>query len=284
VNSNTFALINDPDHGTLSRLRNVFDALNSKNIKVTTAVFCTLENDNTALSKHCYRGETGALDEPEYADFMIEQREKGHEIAFHGYSQISNTREKFSKGLEIYKDIFGEYPFTYIEHGGDLKYHPASSCKMERLNWLGSTTDENSDYFIEDIIKDKINLTWAYFDLLDGPEIKNKNRSIGKIENLKPMKYEDLFYKKGDILLFKRWRSYYLDQMAPMYKQEENTMFLGYTHFGYDYYGINGYLSDNWVDRNTCFKTAEYLHDIINNYNFKNLTLKQIVQKNEENL
>jgi len=278
----TFILTNDPDHGNLSRLKNVFNALNYHDILVTTAVFCTMEKDDSGLSTHCYRGETGALDEPDYRDFMLEQRDKGHEIAFHGYSQISNPREKFIEGLEIYKEIFGEYPFTYMEHGGMKGHHPDRDCKKERLDWLGA--DKNTQYYIEDVIKDKIKCTWAYFDLLDGPELWQKNpNERGSESNLVPKTTEDLFYQKNDILFFKRWRTHYLEKMYHQLQCAKFCTFIGYTHFGYDAYAERGVIHDDWRTEKSCFKSAETLKRMIEDFNMDSKTIKQIVRSELKN-
>ena len=149
-----FILVNDPDHSDFNRTKMVFSMLNEYKIKITSAVFCTMEKDDTELSKHCYKGETEALDNPEYAEFMLKQRELGHEIAFHGYSQISNKRSDFQKGLDIYRNVFGELPFTYVEHGGIPIHHKPEQCKKERLDWFGSV--EDSDYFVKDLIQKNI--------------------------------------------------------------------------------------------------------------------------------
>ena len=288
--SRTFILINDPDHGRLSRLKKVFTQLNRWDIKVTTAVFCTLEEldespveifpgilqkpyRSNCLSRHCYRGETGALDEPAYRDFMLEQRDNGHEIAYHGYSQISNTRDKFEKGLEMYKDIFGEYPFTYIEHGGIPIHHPPDGCKKERLDWLGSTPE--NEHYIKDIIKDKISCVWAYFALLDGPEGWR-----GSAANLTPKMDADLFCKEDDILLFRRWRSHYLNKLQSQFSSVEETTFIGYTHFGYDHYGQQGYAIDDWRTQESCDLACRLLRDIIDMGNMRNKTLRQHVIDN----
>ena len=230
---NKFILTNDPDHGTVKNLKPAFDALREYEIKTTTAVFCTLEQDDSDLARSCYRGETGALDEPEYKDFMLQLKEEGHEIAFHGFSQISNTRSKFLEGLDMYKDIFGEYPHTYIEHGGHPEHHKPSACKRERLDWLGSVKD--SEYYIKDIIESKIRCTWAYFDLLDGPE-----HWRGNAENLEPTCTTDLFHKESEIQLFRRSRLYYFDRLASKIKKTDESMFIGYTHFGYPGYRAHG--------------------------------------------
>ena len=116
-----FIITNDPDHGITKEYIPIFEELTNIGVKVTTAVFCKIEDfdeypdEHKSLAKHCYKNETHSLENPEYRDLMLKIKDLGHEIAFHGYSQISNTREQFEMGLEIYKNTFDEYPFVYIE-------------------------------------------------------------------------------------------------------------------------------------------------------------------------
>ena len=91
---NNFILTNDPDHETLDLIKPLYKTFEEVNLKVTTAVFCKMESNSNEreLSHGCRKGETDSLENPAYRDFLLEHKEKGHEIAFHGYSQISNTR------------------------------------------------------------------------------------------------------------------------------------------------------------------------------------------------
>jgi len=212
-------ITNDPDHGTLDDYRRVFGLLKKLNIKITTSVFCKIENDNSDLSKHCYKNETHSLDDAAYKEFMQELYEDGHEIAFHGYSQISNKREKFLEGLEIFKSTFGDYPFTYIEHGGNPKKHSIEMCKKETLAVEGMNPE--SEYYVWDIIKEKVNCIWAWHDLLDNDyDVKQE---------------KDYFYDHDGMLCFKRYRMHYINYLLYRTKLSSGT-FIGYTHFGYDGY------------------------------------------------
>ena len=227
---NNFILTNDPDHETLQLIKPIYKSLNEADIKITTGVFCKMENDRSDLSRHCHQGETACLEDPEYRDFMLKQRGEGHEIAFHGYSQVSNTRGKFLEGLEIYKDIFGEYPYTYMEHGGKKGRHPDSGCKKETLAWDGKNKD--SEYYIEDVIKEKIKCVWAYHSLLD-EEYEACNKS-------------DYFWKEGGVFFFSRYRIHYADLVTKL-----GELFIGYTHFGYrGYTDERGARWENWADDN----------------------------------
>ena len=143
-----FVLTNDPDHGLLDDYRRIFRELGDRRILVTTAVFCVLKDDGSALARHCRQHETHCLADDAYRDFMLELRDHGHEIAFHGYSQASDTRDEFQRGLDIFRRTFGEYPRIYIEHGGHPRSHPPELCKRENLQVEGASPD--SPHFVKD--------------------------------------------------------------------------------------------------------------------------------------
>ena len=264
-------LTNDPDHGLTQDYIPIFKELSNIGLKVTTGVFCTIENFDEypnvpkSLAKHCRKNETHTLNDPAYRDLMLQIKDLGHEIAYHGYSQISNSREKFEEGLEIYKNIFGEYPFTYMEHGGNPKKHDIAMCKKETLDMNG--LDVNSEYFIEDLIKTKIKCTWAYHDLLDNQY--NLNTA------------DSLFYTKNNNLFFKRHRMSYLPKI--LHNENFNTLkdklFIGYTHFGYEgYKGRADETLESWVGSSYLNNAINLLKDIQDKYNPTSYTVKEYVE------
>jgi len=257
----TLIITNDPDHGRIEDYARVFKELNRIGIKVTTSVFCTLEDDGSDLARHCFKGETHTLADAAYRDLMLELHERGHEIAFHGYSQVSNTREKFIEGLEIFKETFGHYPFTYVEHGGHPGKHPLSMCKRESLAMEGMNPE--SLYYAWDIIREKIGCVWAYHDLLDN------DCSVKQVT--------DLFYQRDGVLFFRRWRLHYLDRMLKDLASQ-GSVFIGYTHFGYKGYPKKPmYCLENWTG--PFLRTAiKRLERILERHNVTNLTVQEFVR------
>lgn len=261
----TLLLTNDPDHGKAEDYVRVFTELKRLGLKVTTSVFCTMEDDGSDLARHCYRGDTHTLADPRYRELMLELQEQGHEIAFHGYSQVSNTREKFMEGLEIFKETFGYYPFTYIEHGGNPNKHGPDMCKQETLAMEGTKRD--SPYYVLDIIKEKISCVWAWHDLMDN--------------DYQVKQVEDLFYKRNGVLFFRRARLHYLDTMVRDVAQQGG-VFLGYTHFGYEGYPNEPkYRYENWVGRNLR-PALQGFERILKNHKVTTLTVQELVQTNFE--
>jgi len=227
-----FVLTNDPDHGRTEDYRRILRELAKNEIYVTTAVFCTLKDDGSPLARHCYKGETHTLEDKEYRELMLEARDLGHEIAFHGYSQVSDTRDEFLKGLEIFKKIFGDYPKIYIEHGGNPAKHPIGMVKRENLAFEGSR--KSSSYYIKDIVKEVFELVWTHEYLLDN--VKH------------PLNIGDIFVEKDGIVYFKRWRMYHVWKIYEKVTDNLNTI-VGYTHFGYTGYKSKYNFLRNLLDK-----------------------------------
>ena len=216
-----FLLTNDCDHLNFDRHFKVLKMFYENDIKVTTALFCTLENDNSFLSKHCNSFTTEGFSNDKFKSRLNDIIKMGHEICYHGYSQISNSREKFLKGLDEFKKICGEYPSTYIEHGPNPSTHKLKkySFKDELLNVNGK--NNNSSYYIEDIIQSKFNYVWTQDYLYNKKDLKSPNIQWTKKEN------------KINFLYRSRMANF------PFYMKKNNqNVFVGYTHFGYrGYYG-----------------------------------------------
>jgi len=261
----TLVLTNDPDHGRTEDYARVFRELSRLGLKITTSVFCTMEDDGGDLGRHCYRGETHTLADPRYRELMLELQEQGHEIAFHGYSQVSNTRDKFMEGLEIFKETFGHYPFTYIEHGGNPNKHRLEMCKQETLAMEGFKRD--SPYYVLDIIQKKISCVWAWHDLIDN--------------DYQVKQMEDLFYRRNGVIFFRRARLHYLDTMVRDVAHQGG-VFMGYTHFGYDGYPNEPrYRYENWTGEQLRLAVKGF-ERLLAHHEVTNLTVKELILTNSE--
>jgi len=133
-------ICNDSDHETVEKCKHIYKVLNDMEIPITIAVFCKTEG----TLKH----DTQSLEDEDYVKFLKEMRVRGNEIAFHGYSDVSNTRKQFKEGIKIYEGIFGEKPFTYIEHGGVKGYHKEEVCKKEAISY----TLKEREYCVLDLV------------------------------------------------------------------------------------------------------------------------------------
>jgi hypothetical protein len=257
----TLVLTNDPDHGKTEDYARVFRGLNALGLKVTTAVFCTLEDDGSELARHCRPAETHTLADPAYRDLMLELHSQGHEIAFHGFSQVSNTREKFLEGLDIFRATFGHDPFTYIEHGGNPQTHPPGMCKRETLAVEGM--DPHSPYHVADIIRQRIGCVWAWHDLL--------------IDKSRALKADELFHRRDGVLFLRRTPMHLLDAVMRDLARGGG-VFVGYTHFGYEGYPKeHRFRFENWTGPH--LETAlRGLEAIIARHRVTNCTLQEFAR------
>jgi hypothetical protein len=245
----TIILVNDTDHLQYQHAKVVFEHLNKYDIPFTHAIFYTLEKDlinETTLDKHCYEIETASLtdiDSHKYIQLLKEQVAIGNEVAYHGYSQISNPRDKFAKGIEKINEILNIKMTTYIEHGGNPNHHPIEGCKRETLAVEGNNVE--SEYYVQDLIKDNFSQCWCYFDLVDS-----------KKEPLSPLSKDQVFYKREDLLMMRRHRALHLPTVAP--KMKAGDVCIAYTHFGYKGYPPNQ-LMECWYTRESIVRNCIYL-------------------------
>ncbi|MBO8221439.1 hypothetical protein [Prochlorococcus marinus] len=248
VNNLNIVLTSDCDHATLKRHKSIIQPLCSNGIKITVATFLCLEDDKSPLAKHCYKNETTALDNKEFREFLLNMRDKyGLEIAYHGFSQISNKRIIFEKGLKLFREYTGEMPYTYVEHGGLKNHHIDGMCKKETLAFEGKNI--SSDYYILDILRENIKAVWAEHDYLD----QNKENYL----------LEDFFYIKDGLNRFKRHKASMLSNQIS--RASNNSYFFPYTHFNYDLFDINvGNILERW-DIYSRSKAFEFLYKLKDN-------------------
>lgn len=221
----SFVLTSDCDHLLADEHIKLLRLFAENGIFITTAAFAKLDIENSFLSRHCNKSETAAWDNTVLKKGLIEAQAMGHEIAFHGTSQCSNTREIFIQGIEEFKQIFGDYPFTYIEHGPNpvtQKGFQERDCKLELLSSKGADID--SPYFIKDIIEDVFSACWTQEFLLSVDKIpKEKTGWIVTKDNIN-------FINRMRMLDFVRF------QKLSKKLNNKNESFIGYTHFGYKGY------------------------------------------------
>ena len=215
-------LTNDIDHGSLERYKIIYDALNQNNLLVDTALFCKIEDDGSKLAAHCNKHDTVSLEDTEFLAFVKDMISCGHNFSYHGYSQVSNNRQKFLDGIKIFEDLLGFKPRTYIEHGGKYGHHDDQMVKKETLAYLGS--NKESEFYVKDIIKEHFDMVWTHDYLIE------KNTSYSSSE---------VFTEKDGIIYFNRVKNVNLLENI-----DKLDVLIGYTHFGYDGYSIPKY---DWI-------------------------------------
>ncbi|MRR24517.1 hypothetical protein EG830_16210 [bacterium] len=115
---------------------------------------------------------------------MKELQDNGYEIAYHGPTMVSSTRDDTIRALDVFRDVLGRYPRAYASHGQNREnlYWGRSRFTtpfFKRLYDLIATEDpdhylghrEGSSYFWGDICLKHIdyvrNLTFSEMNLLN---------------------------------------------------------------------------------------------------------------------
>jgi len=210
-----FCLTNDPDHCSLDRLRAVVKVCDDNNIKISHSIHVCMKQDGSKLSDHSGVFDTGCLKDNDYARTILQMKDNGHEICYHGYSQISDTRHEFLKGLEIFEQTLGFFPKFYIEHGGHTDTHNIDMVTSQNLSKFGSQI--SSKHYVRDILRE-FDGVWT--------------QKMLKFERLNAHKEEDAWYTIEDgIKFFCRVRNVNLQKVPKHFKNA-----IGYTHFGYEGY------------------------------------------------
>jgi hypothetical protein len=221
----SLVITSDCDHLLASEHINILKMFAENEIFITTAVFARVDNEDSWLGRHCSSIDTHGWENKELRKGLIEAQAMGHEIAFHGTSQCSNTRDEFSKGIDEYKNIFGEYPFTYIEHGPNPIFQPHLDSKNELLD---HNVADNNPYFIKDIIRNIFSACWTQRFLVSRDDMPKMNK--------------DWLLSHEGITFVKRMRMLDFDYYLKQLKNDKDSVnsFVGYTHFGYEgYFGPN---------------------------------------------
>lgn len=111
-----FTIFDDTDVSTLENIRPVYDYLTELKIFTTKSVW-PLESSQSTSN---YKG-SHSLQNREYASYIRELAGRGFEIAFHGASMESNSRELTIESLKRFQEILGFNPRTYASHAGNLE-------------------------------------------------------------------------------------------------------------------------------------------------------------------
>lgn len=122
-----FSIIDDTDVATVANVRPIYRLLEQLGLRATKTVWPVSCPEG---SRHFAGSQT--LDDPDYLDFVQDLQRRGFEIAFHGATMESSTRERTCRALERFKECFGSYPRVHANHG----------CNRENIYWGRSRIDQ----------------------------------------------------------------------------------------------------------------------------------------------
>ena len=112
--------MDDTDDATVENVRPIYRLLESLGMFTTKTVWPVACEEGSA---NFWAAET--LDVPHYREFVLDLQKRGFEIAFHCATMESSTRERTSRALGRFSDLFGGSPRVHANH----------SLNRENLYW-----------------------------------------------------------------------------------------------------------------------------------------------------
>jgi hypothetical protein len=122
-----FTVMDDTDVATVENIQPIYRLLESLGLRTTKTVWPVRCEEGYG---DFWFSET--LDDPHYRDFVIDLQARGFEIAFHGATMQTSTRERTVRALERFRCAFGTPPRVYANH----------SYNRENVYWGAERLDD----------------------------------------------------------------------------------------------------------------------------------------------
>jgi hypothetical protein len=122
-----FTVLDDTDVATVANVQPVYALLEKLGMRTTKTVWplrCREGSRNFGTSQ--------TLEDADYRSFVLELRDKGFEIAWHGATMESSDRNRTLEGLAAFREIIGMYPRVHANH----------AFNRENLYWGPSRVDQ----------------------------------------------------------------------------------------------------------------------------------------------
>jgi len=173
-----FSVLDDTDDATLENVQPLYALLRAHGFRTTKTAWPL---DCPEGSRHFFAAET--LQDKNYLRFVHELVDDGFELAFHGATMESSSRERTLEGLEFIRSEFGRYPRLSCNHGqnrenlywGPRRFHTPPVRALSRLLMRGQGASYEGDqpgsrFFWGDICRDVIqyvrNFTFERLNML----------------------------------------------------------------------------------------------------------------------
>jgi len=122
-----FTIIDDTDVATLLNVKPIYRLLEDLGLRTTKTVWPL---DCPEGSRNFSSSET--LEDSEYRDFIVDLQQRGFEIASHGATMETSTRERTLAAFNRYKELFGSYPRVHANH----------AFNRENIYWGAARVDD----------------------------------------------------------------------------------------------------------------------------------------------
>jgi hypothetical protein len=122
-----FTVMDDTDVATVENVRPIYRLLESLGLRTTKTVWpvgCEEGSKDFSLSQ--------TMDDRPYRDFVVDLQARGFEIAFHGATMETSTRERTALALERFRCAFGAPPRVHANH----------AYNRENLYWGAGRVDD----------------------------------------------------------------------------------------------------------------------------------------------
>jgi len=106
-----FTIVDDTDKSTIENVKPVYDLLAELSIKTTKTVW-----PKAPKQKGLFGGMT--CEDEEYLKWLYNLKDEGFEIAFHGVTDHTSSREDTIQAIEFFCKLFGNEQFLYCAHAG----------------------------------------------------------------------------------------------------------------------------------------------------------------------
>ena len=173
-----FSVLDDTDDSTLENVQPLYSLLRQYGFRTTKTAWPL---DCPEGSHNFFAAQT--LQDKDYLRFVHKLVDDGFELAFHGATMESSSRERTLEGLEFLRSAFGHYPKIFCNHGqnrenlywGSDRFQTRLLRALIRVLMRGEAVSyegdqEGSRFFWGDICRDIIkyvrNLTFHRLNML----------------------------------------------------------------------------------------------------------------------
>lgn len=165
-----FTIFDDTDWTTLVNGPPVYDLLDELGLRITKSVWVDDPGPRRTIG-----GSTCA--EPDYLDWVLDLRSRGHEIGYHNATDHSSTRARTRAALDRFEQLFGHPPRCGADHAANLEALYAGPARLSGVRAAAyrlaqrvaqpsrpgfSGEDPSSDYFWGDLCAERITY-WRRF-------------------------------------------------------------------------------------------------------------------------
>jgi len=106
-----FSIFDDTDHATVEKVGPVYQFLEDLNFHTTKSVWPIKGSEKPRIG-----GDT--CENPKYLKWLLHLQENGFEIGLHNVTYHTSIRADTIRGLERFRELFGNYPKTMANHAG----------------------------------------------------------------------------------------------------------------------------------------------------------------------